>query len=476
MLGMVQTGYDFLEKGWVDSAITAFQAALGQNANDPKALLGLAIAFERAGQDENAWRAYQSLLQAEATNETALGAVGRLGSYRPEWQAVGIQALDQLLALRPGDDAMRAQRALLLGYQQRFDEAIADYDRLLFADDETQVPSLAKGLDADNLPPPLGINLLVNAAQIYTYRDRTETALALFEQYRAWGGPLNAPATFAYATALRKQGQAAQAIALLEQFSPDGDDQAFEQAIALALAHQANGDPSSALASLQPSLQALPQGAQQRLALANALVPIPWLPAELLPVLETLLQDSEPVTFLHFRAAQIQLAQGDLAGARANLLAYQTAGSAGSAPDLGTMFLLAELDRREGDLGRSGDRYESLLTLAEGQAQWDALRGLAAIRFEQGRWPEAERLYRQALAHQPQDGPTRQTFAELLLAQDKPKQALEQFERAQLALAQLNPAEAEAGGAAGGAIAQRQRTVQRGFLKRRGFQPRWERY
>lgn len=454
-------GYDFLTKGWIDDAIAAFETALTETPNSLTVRRGLAMAYQRAGRDEAAWQAYGAVLELDQDDETALRARGEMGVYRPEWQRSGIAALDRFLTLQPGAAAQRAQRALLLGYQQDFAAAIADYD-LLLADD-----------NAAALPPALLPNLWVNAAQIYTYGDRVATALALFERHRQAGGQLDDSATLAYGAALRQSGQAAAAIALLEPFSPADAGQAFEGRLSLALAHGENSDPERARAVLRPLLDPLPQDLVQRRAIAAALLPLEPTP-ELLPAIEALLLDPEPDPFLRFRAAQIQLQQENWAAARANLLAYQ---AATPELDIGTEFLLAELDRQAGDLEASGDRYASLTTQAPQEAQQlDALRGLAAIRFEQQRLDEAEQLYRQLIARRSDDLNGRQTFAELLAAQDKPKQALAQFAAAQ-ALALKSAAAADtASPDTAISLLVRQRQIRRSFLRRRGFQPRWERY
>lgn len=463
-LAMAQAGYDFLEKGWVDDAIQAFQAALRQEPDGVDSKLGLAIAYQRAGRDQQAWQTYGAVLEQDGNNEPALRAVGSLGGYRSDWQTQGIEALDRLLELYPDEVELRAQRAILLGYQQRFEGAIADYELLLTLGDDGMAPMATLPVEQQSM-------LLVNAAQIYTYSEQTDLALPLFERYLSEDGMLNHPASLAYATTLRKQNRASQAIELLEGLTPAEGTETFEQRLALALAHQANADPLVALATLQPVLDPLPEDLQQRRAIANTLVPIDLPPVELLPALESLLQDPDPVTFLQFRVAQIQLAQGELESAQASLLAYQ---ASTDALDVGTEFLLADLDQRSGNLEASAQRYGNLMDLTEGAMRWDALGGVAAIRFEQQHLSEAEGLYRQLLSQRPEDVQARRTFAELMLAQDKPKAAMAQFAQAQLLMPRT---EATVGASTDEqSLEQRQRTVRRSFLRRRGFQPRWEHY
>ncbi|MEM1308659.1 MAG: tetratricopeptide repeat protein, partial [Cyanobacteria bacterium P01_H01_bin.153] len=227
----IEAGYDFLERGWVDDAIREFQRAVQQQPESVSAQLGLAIAYERAGQDANAWQAYQKVLDLEPQNRRALTAVGTLGGYRPEWQVGGIQALTTLLTLEPQINEARAQRALLLGYQGRFVEAIADYEILL-----------------DRNPPPPTV---VAAAQIYTYSGDFSRGLALFERYLQTGEPLTEAAAIAYAQTLSRAGRADEAVAVLNQRLRAGSD-SIELRAAIAAAYSRNGQTDQALAVLAP--------------------------------------------------------------------------------------------------------------------------------------------------------------------------------------------------------------------------------
>ncbi|MEM6353744.1 MAG: tetratricopeptide repeat protein [Cyanobacteria bacterium P01_D01_bin.14] len=241
-----QAGYEYLERGWVDDAIREFQRAVEQQPQSISAQLGLAIAYEQAGRIAEAWQAYQQVLTLEPQNQRALTAVGTLGGYRPEWQLQGIEALTALLALEPQNVDARAQRALLLGYQGRFTEAIADYEPLL-----------------TNNPSP---QLLAEAAEIYTYSGDFTQGRTLFEQSLARGFQLSNPAAIAYARTLLPVGRASEAILLLNQrlqSSPEDRD----LRAALASAYQRDGQSGEAIAILQP-LRDRPDAA---LSLARAL-------------------------------------------------------------------------------------------------------------------------------------------------------------------------------------------------------------
>ena len=485
-----QAGYTLLERGWVDDAIREFQRAVQLQPQSVPAQLGLAIAYQRSGQDANAWQGYQQVLVLEPTNRQALAAVGQLGGYRSEWQAQGIEALTVLLDLTPEDISARAQRALLLGYQGRFAEAIADYEVVLAASPMAEV--------------------LQDAAQIYTYSGDYEQALVLFERYLATDKPLSEAAATAYAQSLQVAGRNAEALALLQrrlQAAPES----ISLRAALAVAYQSNLQTEAALRTLAPlreqpeatlplaralsqvarqsgdavlyreavelyqqafaatsnpswgfitevadvlsedpasqadalrlyerllaqspnqpalqtkrlilaaalgqftraelseqllaTLQPLPQNAVLQQQIGQALVPLDNPDPALLPVYQTLLAADIPVDFLYFRVAQMQMAAENWAEARAAIAAYQATpdGAQDFAPDL----LLAELERRQGNLEASAQQYTTILNRTQSPPiVTTALLGLSGIRQSQQRWDEALAAYEQLLDQDPQN-------------------------------------------------------------------------
>ncbi|MGB3139105.1 MAG: tetratricopeptide repeat protein [Nodosilinea sp.] len=244
----VNTGYSLLERGWVNDAIAAFQTALRRQPNSAEARLGLAIAYQRAGRDADAWNAYRAVLQVSPQDTTALAALGELGAYRSEWQGEGINALTRLLGQNPNNSAARSRRALLYGYQGRFSESLADYDRLL-----AQAPSA---------------ETLLGAAQIYAFSGDYAGALTLFNRYRQTA-TLPTETLTAYALALQETGNAAGAIALLEPELRDPsrtDDLSLSIRTSLANAYDASGQTARALALLEP----LVGNDSARLSLARA--------------------------------------------------------------------------------------------------------------------------------------------------------------------------------------------------------------
>jgi cellulose synthase operon protein C len=486
----IRQGYALLGKGWVKDAIAVFQRAIQRYPESIEAKLGLAISYRRAGLDTDAWQAYQRVLQQDPNNLLALKTIGILGGFRSEWQTQGIEALTTLLNTVPGDAEARAQRALLYGYQGKFPEALADYEIVL------------KGN-----PTP---EVLLNAAQIYTYGGDVQQALSLFEQYRSRSSaPISGNAAIAYARALRANGKTAQAIQVLESQLVKGDSiqarselsQAYltnrqsVQALAvldplrnraearLSLARALNEigkqenrpelmeqavtiykqvlmessnpqtslvrevadvlsgvpqerqnalqlyrqlvaqDPNNKVLILQQLslesqlgslsrnevrqrlrtvLQPLPTEPSQQFAIAQALVRLEP-DAEFISVYQTLIRSGVNEPFLQFRLAQILIDQNEIEAAKTAIATYQATpvGSRDRAPEL----LLAEIDRRQGNLVAAAQRYQSLMTSnsVSGDVQSGAIRGLAGIRLAQSRYQDALSLYDQLLQKTPDD-------------------------------------------------------------------------
>ncbi|MBT9316408.1 tetratricopeptide repeat protein [Leptothoe spongobia] len=222
---LVREGYALFEKGWIDPALEKFLQAVQQYPNSVPAQLGLARSYLKLGQDANAFEAFRRLTILEPTNVEALETLGLLGSYRPEWRNVGIDALTNLLE-QPGYERnaeVRAQRALLLFYQGRLLEAVADYDIAL-----EQTPSLSTQ---------------IGAAQVFAYGGRSGQSIELFESYVSSGQTLKVYEAQAYSFALRQQNMPSAAIDVLQPFL-DANGNPNEQAqlkAELAASYAANG-------------------------------------------------------------------------------------------------------------------------------------------------------------------------------------------------------------------------------------------
>ncbi len=153
---------------------------------------------------------------------------------------------------------------------------------------------------------------------------------------------------------------------------------------------------------LLSEFQPLPADASDRRALAQALVPIDPPDPELLPIYQSLLAANVDEPFLNFRVAQMYLQRNQIAEARQALAAYQA--TAAGANDFTPELLLAEIDRREGNLEASAKRYEALISRNPSDSVLtSALRGLAGIRVAQGRADDAIAIYDQLLQRNPND-------------------------------------------------------------------------
>jgi cellulose synthase operon protein C len=431
----VSQGYALLKKGWVNDAIQSFRAALQQAPNSLEAKVGLAMALQKAGQDANAWTAYQQVLQQDPQNRVALAAVGLLGGYRPEWQAQGISALTRLLALEPTHPTARSQRALLLGYQGRFLEALSEYEQLLAANPNTTV--------------------LLEAAQVYSYSGNYPQSLELFQRYlrsrspgSSAGSSIPDNALSAYSATLRGTGQPQAAVDILSNRLAAASGRSLPAYLtidwrsALAVAYAATGQTDMALQTLAPlrnnpsatvslarslsqigQLTANPslqqeaislyrQAVQQtpspspglRSELAEALSQQPETRAEALQQLTALLAEQPNDSALGLRVAQLRLQLGDLAGAK-QALETVTSNPATTEQAIAADLLLADIDRRQANWEASAERYQAIIRRNPNPTTLkNALRSLAGVRRAQGRTAEAQQAYTAILELDPQDG------------------------------------------------------------------------
>jgi cellulose synthase operon protein C len=491
---IVTEGYTLLDRGWIGDAIGIFRQAVQQYPQSVEAQIGLAIAYQRNGQDADAWNRYQQVLNLDPQNRQALAAVGELGSYRTEWQRSGIAALTTLLELDSSNLEARSQRALLYGYQGQFAEAIADYEIVLAAE-----------------PTP---DRLLGAAEVYSYSGNYSQGLARFEEYLRTNATIPTNQVAAYTLALQETGRPDRAVQVLSSRLASLqtlDETAIQLRTALAIAYQRNGQLEAALTTLEPLegnvsarlplarafsaigrsaddldiyeiavrlyqevlqqtpepspglrieiadvlsefpmtqpqalmiyqallseqpenqslqikqlvvanqigqlsrielyeqlatiLQTLPTSPSEIRLLAQSLVRVdPPAPA-LLSIYQSLLQADTEVPFLQFRLAQIYLQQGNFTNARQALREYSATPI--GAQDWAPALLLAEIDRREGNLSASAQRYESIIAAnPRPKIVSDALRGLAGIRLAQGQLNNALILYNQLLANNPDD-------------------------------------------------------------------------
>ncbi|MEO0683797.1 MAG: tetratricopeptide repeat protein, partial [Cyanobacteria bacterium J06649_11] len=247
---LVERGNRLLQKGWVNDAIKVFHQAIKRNPKSIKANLGLANAYNRAGNIDKAWNFYQRVLEIDPNHKSALKKVGLLGTYRTNWQLKGIEALSRLLSLSPSDLEARSLRALLYYYQGRINDSVADYQILLSKN-----------------PTP---EIRLAAAETFTYANKYQEALELFNSYLSTGKSITKYPAVAYARTLRKTGNPTKAVKVLKAQLTDSnslDSLAIATRSELSQAYIANNQPTEALAVLKP----LRGKANAGLSLARAL-------------------------------------------------------------------------------------------------------------------------------------------------------------------------------------------------------------
>jgi tetratricopeptide (TPR) repeat protein len=158
----ITEGQNYLKRGWADAAIEVFTNELRINPQSVPATLGLAQAHQKNGQLEKAWEFYRQVVAIAPSNEVALRELGVFGEYRSEWQEAGVVALDALLKMQPRDAAALSQRALLLGFQGKFEAAWADYELI----------------DLANLP----VKNRLKAAEVAGFSGRSAVAVELYDR------------------------------------------------------------------------------------------------------------------------------------------------------------------------------------------------------------------------------------------------------------------------------------------------------
>ncbi|HEY9727219.1 MAG TPA: tetratricopeptide repeat protein [Chroococcales cyanobacterium] len=156
-------------------------------------------------------------------------------------------------------------------------------------------------------------------------------------------------------------------------------------------------------ARLYAAVQPFPTDPTEQRQLAQALTAIEPPGLEFLPIYQNLLAAGVNVPFLNFRMAQLLIENNDLIGARGALATYVATPE--GARDLAPQLLAAEIERREGNLEASAQRYQALIlsNIPDQDVLNAALRGLAGIRVAQNRANEALILYDQLIARNPQD-------------------------------------------------------------------------
>ncbi|MBW4486576.1 MAG: tetratricopeptide repeat protein [Trichocoleus desertorum ATA4-8-CV12] len=378
-------------RGRFAESLADYQVVL-QNNPPPDAILGAAQIYTYTGNAQQGlalFNRYRALGRS-ITGNAAIAYARALRETGNPTQAIAILQT-QLQASRQLDDtAIQARSELSQAYlaNQQSAEALAALDPLR-GRPEAVLP-LARALNElgrkANAP-----TLTQEAAALYRQelqRQTNPTPTLVQEVADVLSG---IPAERPYALQLYRQ---------LTQQQPNSQILALKQ---LALESQLGVISQAEVRQrLRTVLQPLPTNPVELQQLAQALSAIDADP-ELFPVYQTLLQAGVSVPFLNFRIAQIFIQQNNLPAARSALAAY--ANTPAGTQDRATELLLAEIERREGNLDASAQRYQAIL--ASNPSDRDiinnALQGLASVRQTQGRTDEAIAIYNQLVALNPQD-------------------------------------------------------------------------
>ncbi len=353
-------GQEYLKKGWGDAAIDAFKEAIRRDPKSAPAYLGLAQAQQKNGQLELAWDSYQQVVTLEPTNVIALREIGQFGEYRPEWQTAGITALDQLLKQTPKDSSALTQRALLLGFQGKFEAAWADYSQLD--------------------PAQMSLKTLLKAGETAGYSGRSAIAVDLYDR----------------ALTQTPDDQTAQVYRAYFGLKADRVTATDATQVLTQWLAQKPGEIPSVIADLTGALPANPawQGLYDQIRAKY--------PQQL---------------NIQQRSLQLLAAQ-DPAAAKAQAIALVQA----NPNEPFAYFIQADIARQAQDLPLAAQAYEAILQRQPGQI--DALMSLGGVRFEQRYYAAAAQHLQQVLQQDQQHITARQVLADLYVTQDQPLQAL----------------------------------------------------
>ncbi len=99
-----------LELGRYDSAVQMYQSLMKKNARDQRVLMGLAVAYQKAGNIDSAMRTYQKLVDIDPDNADAQANMVAL--MREKYPAVALRRLLELREDSPNNPAIVAQIGL----------------------------------------------------------------------------------------------------------------------------------------------------------------------------------------------------------------------------------------------------------------------------------------------------------------------------------------------------------------------------
>lgn len=147
--------------GRYDAALEMYDGMYQKNRRDPNVLMGRAVALQHLGQDEEAIRAYEELLNIRPENvEAQVNMIGLIGQRYP---AVGLQRLMDLRERQPNNVALVGQIAVMQANMGNYEDAF-------------KYLGMAAGLEPHNA------NHLFNMAVIADRAGKKADAVNYYEQ------------------------------------------------------------------------------------------------------------------------------------------------------------------------------------------------------------------------------------------------------------------------------------------------------
>ena len=390
-------------QGKLDLAQKDYELVL-QNSPTPEDIINAAKVYAYNGNHQRALELFQ---RYRATGGTITGgaAIAYARSLRDtNNSASAIQILETQLdsSSLTSEQRMQARGELAIAYvmSQQPDKAIAVLEPLRGSEDKQAKLILARSLHE--------IGKLTND------RSYSQQAAALYQQVLAQSPKPDSEMLREAADVLSGiPGYQQFALQLYQSLAAREPNNRLWSLQQLALESRLGTiAPSELQFRLQTALYPLPTDPLAQKQLAQALIRFDPPNPQLLPVYQTLLQTVTDEPFLHFRIAQMYLQNNDLITARRALATY--AATTQGAADRASELLLAEIERREGNLVASAQRYNNLLaSQPEPEIGQAALRGLAGVYISQNRLDDALAIYDRLATIIPQDYKTRLARASL---------------------------------------------------------------
>ena len=397
----------FFARERLDEAETVLRQGIETEEDDFELLYTLAQLYAARGDPDGADALLLEAVEARPGDARLLLAVSDYRELRGDL-AGAIEAAEQAVAANPDDQRTKLRRAELLlthGFGQRDAERIAKGRAALNA-------VLAREPD---LPEALYVRSRVHISE-QDYEQAVATLRRVLDRRPAW-----ARAHMMLGNALALLGDRFGARSELAR-ALELDPGMVAAQRGLARLHAELGDDEAAVELGRRALRSAPHDTELHLSVSQSLVRL-GRADEATDQLERI-PASQRNAETWFAVGRLELARGDLAGARRDLLRahalYPTR--------FEILRALLRLDVREGRLADSAERIQAALVEAPTDARLMQLAGEVALRVGNG--PAAEKAFRRAIELDPNDLAAYQNLVSYMLATGRPQEVLHTFQRA----------------------------------------------